>query len=172
MGLISFVKNAGAKLFSKRKSSDAQEAELKQSELDAQKAVEIEGLIRALGLEINDLYVEVSDDVATLYGNSSVISEKEKAVLAAGNIAGIAQVDDRIEYIENRSVSQDDASGNSYIGESTYYTVVKGDTLGRIAKDFYGNAMKYPVIFEANRPMLKDPNLIYPGQVLRIPPLA
>ena len=55
--------------------------------------------------------------------------------------------------------------------ESTFYTVVSGDSLSKIAKAHYGDAMKYPMIFEANKPMLKDPNLIYPGQVLRIPPL-
>ena len=47
-----------------------------------------------------------------------------------------------------------------------------GDTLGAIAKKYYGNAGKYPVIFEANTPMLKDADHIYPGQVLRIPPQA
>ena len=55
--------------------------------------------------------------------------------------------------------------------EATYYTVVSGDTLSKIAKEQYGNAMKYPVIFEANKPMLTDPDKIYPGQVLRIPNL-
>ena len=55
--------------------------------------------------------------------------------------------------------------------EATLYTVVRGDSLSKIAKAHYGDAMKYPVIFEANRPMLSDPDKIYPGQVLRIPPL-
>ena len=55
--------------------------------------------------------------------------------------------------------------------EAQFYTVVSGDTLGKIAKNFYGNAMKYPVIFEANKPMLEHPDKIYPGQVLRIPAL-
>jgi nucleoid-associated protein YgaU len=50
------------------------------------------------------------------------------------------------------------------------HTVVKGDTLSKIAKAQYGDAMKDPVIFEANRPMIEDPDKIYPGQVLRIPP--
>ena len=48
---------------------------------------------------------------------------------------------------------------------------LSGDNLSKIAKKFYGDANKYPVIFEANKPMLKDPNKIYPGQNLRIPPL-
>ena len=55
--------------------------------------------------------------------------------------------------------------------EAVFYEVKRGDSLSKIAKAQYGDAMKYPVIFEANKPMLKDPNLIYPGQMLRIPPL-
>ena len=53
-----------------------------------------------------------------------------------------------------------------------FHTVESGDTLGKIAKNYYGDAMKYPVIFEANKPMLSHPDKIYPGQVLRIPPLV
>jgi nucleoid-associated protein YgaU len=56
--------------------------------------------------------------------------------------------------------------------EATFYTVKRGDTLSGIAKAHYGNAGKYMVIFEANKPMLEDPDKIYPGQVLRIPPLG
>jgi nucleoid-associated protein YgaU len=47
--------------------------------------------------------------------------------------------------------------------------VKSGDTLSAIAKQFYGDAGRYSAIFEANKPMLKDPDEIYPGQVLRIP---
>ena len=46
----------------------------------------------------------------------------------------------------------------------------KGDTLSAIAKEVYGDANKYPVIFEANKPMLSSPDRIYPGQKLVIPP--
>jgi nucleoid-associated protein YgaU len=82
---------------------------------------------------------------------------KEKAVLLVGNTRGVAQVDDRIEVEEKQP-------------EVTMHTVASGDSLSKIAKQYYGDPMKYPVIFEANKPMLKDPNKIYPGQVLRIPP--
>ena len=83
---------------------------------------------------------------------------KEKVVLVVGNSNGIATVDDQmtVEHVEP---------------EAQFHTVVSGDTLGKIAKKYYGNAMKYPVIFDANKPMLKSPDLIYPGQVLRIPQL-
>ena len=53
-----------------------------------------------------------------------------------------------------------------------FHTVMRGDTLSKIAKNFYGDAMKYPLIFEANKPMLSHPDKIYPGQVLRIPPIV
>ena len=50
-----------------------------------------------------------------------------------------------------------------------YYVVKKGDTLSKIAEEFYGDKMLYPKIFEANTDLLKDPNKIKPGQKLRIP---
>ena len=79
-------------------------------------------------------------------------------MLALGNVTGIATVDDRINVVHPKP-------------ESTFYEVKSGDSLSKIAKAHYGDAMKYPLIFEANKPMLKDPDKIYPGQVLRIPPL-
>jgi nucleoid-associated protein YgaU len=79
-------------------------------------------------------------------------------------VEGIATVDDRIVVTQPPVVAPP-------IPEKQFYTVKKGDYLSKIAKEVYGNASKYNVIFEANKPMLKDPNLIYPGQVLVIPPL-
>ena len=78
--------------------------------------------------------------------------------MVVGNTEGIATVDDRmtVEIPEP---------------EAQFHTVVKGDYLSKIAKKYYGDAMKYPIIFEANKPMLTDPDKIYPGQVLRIPAL-
>ncbi len=73
-----------------------------------------------------------------------------------GNTEGVSQVDDQIDV-------------QAAAPEAILYTVEKGDSLSRIAKQHYGDPMKYPLIFDANRPMLEDPNLIYPGQVLRIP---
>jgi nucleoid-associated protein YgaU len=49
------------------------------------------------------------------------------------------------------------------------YTVVSGDTLSKIAKKFYGNANAWNAIFQANKEQIKNPDLIHPGQVLRIP---
>lgn len=50
------------------------------------------------------------------------------------------------------------------------YTVASGDSLSKIAKEFYGKASAWPAIFEANRDQLDDPDRIKPGQVLKIPP--
>jgi nucleoid-associated protein YgaU len=112
-----------------------------------------------LGLEIEGLRVKYDDGVAAVAGTCPTQADKEKVVLAVGNVEGVAQVDDRI-VVEMPEP------------EAQYHTVVSGDTLSRIAKNVYGDAMKYPVIFEANKPMLSDPDKIYPGQVLRIPPLG
>ena len=96
--------------------------------------------------------------MATVSGAAYDQATKEKVVLVVGNTAGIGTVDDQMT-VENVEP------------EAQFHTVASGDTLGKIAKKYYGNAMKYPVIFEANKPMLKDPDLIYPGQMLRIPHL-
>ena len=66
---------------------------------------------------------------------------------------------------------EDDVTTHEAAPEATIYVVKKGDTLSAIAKAHYGAASKYMVIFDANKPMLKDPDKIYPGQALRIPPL-
>ena len=107
-----------------------------------------------LGMVDEDLGVQVDGDLATVTGVAVSQSEREKVVLAVGNTSGIARVDDQIEVAGPKA---------------TFYTVVSGDTLSKIAKSQYGDPMKYPVIFDANKPMLEHPDKIYPGQVLRIP---
>jgi nucleoid-associated protein YgaU len=147
MGLFSFLKNAGAKLLNKK--------------AEANDASQLENLRNAIfdhGLKIEDLVLELEDDKVTVRGVVESQSEKEKIILALGNVEGIATVVEDIEV-------------NVPEPEAVFYEVKSGDSLSKIAKQHYGDAMKYPVIFEANKPMLKDPNLIYPGQVLRIPPL-
>lgn len=164
MGLFSFIKNAGAKVFGIGK-TDAEEAAEKAAEAaaaelkaEAAAARNLEETISDLGLEVENLKVHIDDDTATISGAAYDQTTKEKVILVVGNTNGIATVDDQMT-VENPEP------------EAQFHTVVSGDTLGKIAKKFYGNAMKYPVIFEANKPMLKDPDLIYPGQVLRIPAL-
>lgn len=57
------------------------------------------------------------------------------------------------------------------VSQPNMYVVVRGDTLARIAKEFYGDFAKFPLIFEANKSVLEHPDKIYPGLVLVIPPL-
>ncbi len=164
MGIFSFLKNAGAKLFSKEEEAASKTAEAKSKpdtgSLAQKKAALLKTAVEGLGLNVKNLQVSLEGDTAIVSGEVSSQAEREKVILALGNVTGIAAVDDRL------TVNAPEPEP-----EAQFYEVKKGDSLSRIAKQFYGNAMKYPVIFEANKPMLKDPDLIYPGQVLRIPPL-
>ncbi len=153
MGLFSFIKNAGAKVFGIGKTT-AEEA----AEEAAEKATKLSNAVNALGLNVEGLSIQVDDDTATIHGEAENQATREKVVLVVGNTEGIASVDDQMTTAIQEP-------------EAQFHTVVSGDTLGKIAKTYYGNAMKYPVIFEANKPMLTDPDKIYPGQVLRIPAL-
>ncbi len=163
MGLFDFIKNAGASIFGKDdKDSNVapqpQSQQVSPAELDAMKRRKaLEKLLGSLSLEVEELKIDVVGDTATVHGKVDDQSERERVVLAVGNVIGIARVDDRLETKKKGA-------------ESQMYTVVSGDSLSKIAKKFYGDAGKYPAIFEANKPMLKDPDKIYPGQVLRIPP--
>lgn len=105
--------------------------------------------------------VKVEGDKAIITGEADDKSTLEKIILAAGNVLGIGSVDSK--------VSTKDGGGD----DSVFYTVEKGDTLWKIAEENYGKGKggKYNTIFDANKPMLKHPDKIYPGQVLRIPPL-
>ena len=164
MGMFDFIKNAGEKIF-KPGEARAEDAIIKH--------------IGSYGLDISGLKVEVDGSTATIEGEAKDVTTREKAVLIAGNIEGIDQVDDRMTVAAGASGADFSAvvgSSSAVVGAggagewtSRTYTVQKGDTLSAIAKEMYGNANKYPVIFEANKPMLKDPDKIYPGQVLRIP---
>lgn len=160
MGLYSFIKNAGAKVFGigKTDAEEAAEALAAKRKAEAAAASKMEETIGDLQLEVENLNIKIEDDTATISGMAYNQATKEKVVLVVGNSNGIATVDDQmtVEHVEP---------------EAQFHTVVSGDTLGKIAKIYYGNAMKYPEIFEANKPMLKNPDLIYPGQVLRIPAL-
>lgn len=160
MGLFSFIKNAGAKVFGigKTDAEEATEAAEKELQLEELAAKKIEQTIKDLQLQVENLNVFIDDDTATINGEAYDQSTREKVILLVGNSNGIATVDDRMT-VENVEP------------QAQFHTVVSGDTLGKIAKTYYGNAMAYPEIFEANKPMLTHPDKIYPGQVLRIPAL-
>ncbi len=158
MGIFDFVKDAGKKvgLGDDKDAAEASEAARDERLAELQQGNKLLRLILEMGQGVENPRVEFDDGVATVYGTAPTQAIKENTILTIGNIQGVARVDDRMEVVEAAP-------------EATFYTVEKGDTLGAIAKRHYGDANRYPEIFEANRPMLKDPNLIYPGQVLRIP---
>ena len=145
MGLWDFVKNAG-------KALGIGEAEA--AEPPAPEALKKE--VEDLGLKTEGLKVTVDGDTVKLSGKAASQAEKEKVILAVGNVAGVAKVEEAIETPEPAA-------------EPVFHTVVKGDTLWKISEKTLGSGARYNEIFEANRPMLKDPDKIYPGQVLRIP---
>lgn len=164
MGLFSFIKNAGAKVFGigKTDAEEAAEASAAAAEkiamANAKAASNMSETVHDLGLDVDNLAISITGDVATVSGSANDQATREKIILVVGNSTGIATVDDRLT-VENPEP------------EARFYTVEKGDSLSKIAKAMYGNPMKYPDIFEANKPMLKDVDKIYPGQVLRIPHL-
>jgi nucleoid-associated protein YgaU len=107
--------------------------------------------VKALGLVGEDLDIRVDGDKVTVAGDVDQ-ETKEKVIVAVGNVEGVAQVDDQMSGVEPK-----------------LHTVEKGDTLWAIAEKTLGDGSRYNEIFEANKPMLSDPDKIYPGQVLRIP---
>lgn len=171
MGLIDFVKSAGAKLLGRDDEKAVEEQLASQPRADGEMEAMRENLrlrkmearlkqaVDGLGLDAAGLEINYDGKTVVLGGEVETQEMREKIVLAVGNHEGISTVDDQIEVTNPEP-------------EAVFYTVVSGDTLGKIAKAHYGNAGKYPVIFEANRPMLENPDRIYPGQVLRIPALA
>ncbi|QNH01017.1 peptidoglycan-binding protein LysM [Pseudomonas sediminis] len=144
MSLFAFVKDAGVKLWESLVGQEAQAAE------------SLKEHVAKVGLGNPDIEVSVEGDKVIARGEVASQEEKEKILLALGNVAGVGEVDDQI-------------SVTTPAPEARFVTVKKGDTLSAIAKAEYGNANAYMKIFEANKPMLSHPDKIYPGQVLRIP---
>lgn len=162
MGMLDFIKEAGEKLFGHANAATPAAPAAPAADPDAANrtaAEAIEKYIQKMGLSATGLTVTVdgSQGLVTVFGVAPDQATREKIVLCCGNVQGVDKVEDKM------SVSTESS-------ESQWHTVVKGDTLSAIAKAAYGDANDYNRIFEANRPMLSDPNKIYPGQKLRIPP--
>lgn len=157
MGLISFLKGAGTKLFGKSE-------EVKEQE----KADLVLKHIGSFGFKTENLKADVEGETVILTGKVDTIPNKNRIVVAAGNVEGISKVDDRLAVLP---IGSEIPVIPPTEPEKEFYTVVSGDNLSKIAKKFYGDPNKYLVIFEANTPMLTHPDKIYPGQVLVIPPL-
>ena len=168
MGLMSFIKEAGQKLFGHADpAAAAQQAQAepdnsallaKLAEANQTAGTAIETYIASQNLSADGLRVEFdgATQTALVSGQAADQATKEKILLCCGNVQGVAQVNDMMTVSEPAE-------------ESRFHVVERGDTLSAIAKTYYNNAGAYPKIFEANRPMLSHPDKIYPGQMLRIP---
>lgn len=143
MGLWSFIKDAG-------KSIGIGAAEASERPEEA-----IVAELKDLGLEADGVEISVDGDTVKVSGNAASQEVREKIILAAGNIDGVATVEESLDVPDAK--------------EPVFHTVESGESLWKISAQHLGDGSKYMDIFEANRPMLSDPDKIYPGQKLRIP---
>jgi nucleoid-associated protein YgaU len=146
MGLFDFVKDVGRQVFN----TDSEAADNIKQHLE----------IKTSGL--SNLTVEFDDGVATICGDCKNQAVRDQAILLAGNIKGV-------EKVVADDLKAPKPKKEEPVEKSEFYEIVSGDTLGGIAKKYYGSAGKYMKIFEANRDIIKDPNKIYPGQKIKIP---
>ncbi len=146
MGLFDFVKDVGRQLF----------------ETDAEAADNIKQHLEIKTTGLSNLDVQFDDGTVTICGDCATPAVREQAILIAGNVKGVTKViaDDLKAPAPKPEEPEEKAE---------VYEIVSGDTLGAIAKRYYGKASKYMKIFEANRDIIDDPNKIYPGQKIRIP---
>jgi nucleoid-associated protein YgaU len=147
MSVFSFLKEAGEKILDALTPGNANADEV------------LKKHISEIGLGNPNIQTTVDGDTVTVTGEVASQEEKEKILLALGNIEGVEKVDDQLTV----------AAGAPAAAEAKFVVVEKGDTLSAISKRVYGDPNKYQKIFDANKPMLKDVNKIYPGQTLRIP---
>jgi len=167
MGMFSFIKEAGEKLFGRGEAKAAQEAAAAAPTPENVAALSktagdaIETYIGTMNLNVEalDIAFDAPSGTVTVAGVAPDQATKEKVLLCCGNVASVTTVNDMMTVVKPEPKSQ-------------MYAVVSGDNLSKISKQFYGTPNKYTQIFEANKPMLTHPDKIYPGQVLRIPPDA
>ena len=141
MGLFDFVKDIGTRLFGSHDDP----------------AAKIKAHIEASNPGIDGLEVAFEDGKVKLSGNAQDQAAMEKAVLMAGNVEGVTDVD-------SSAVAAPPAEK-----KVEYYVIQKGDTLWAIAARFLRSGARHPEIFEANREVIQHPDRIYPGQKIRIP---
>lgn len=183
MGLFSFMASAGAKIFGGKKPSEIPDL-----------SAVIAKHVASVGLPAKHIHYWLEQELMVVSGWVDDKATKEKVIIAVGNVEGVEKVEDRLVVgaapvfkkpepvavpvaaktaiaekppAEELPTAEEIAKQEAW--SSKTHVVEKGDTLSKIAKEVYGDAMKYPLIFEANKPMLTHPDKIYPGQVLRIP---
>ncbi|MCH9741370.1 MAG: LysM peptidoglycan-binding domain-containing protein [Epsilonproteobacteria bacterium] len=155
MGFFDFVTNAGKSLLGMGNDAEAIKKEIE----DSFEELPVDGLV-----------VEVNEDSVLLAGVAKDFATREKAILIAGNVEGIAQVNaDQLVTMEMIASSTEPDAEPITIPEEIFYSIVKGDTLWGIAQKFYDDGSKYTHIVDANIEVIKDADLIYPGQTIRIP---
>lgn len=173
MGILDFARSVGAKVFGNT-----------EPEKHAEPYKPLRQHVAEAGIAAEGLNFRFENSVLIVEGNVPDQATREKVILIVGNVNGVGKVDDRLtvgtppapaEVAAATAMPVADAGAADAVQAPSdwttkTYTVQKGDTLGAIAKKMYGKSSLYPKIFEANKPMLKDPDKIYPGQVLRIPP--
>lgn len=147
--LFGFAKDIGKNLFTK----------------DADASTNIRKHIEANNPGVQSLDVQYEDGVVTMSGRAESQAAMEKAVLMAGNVENVTRV------VADQVAIPAPQSEEAQEPEVLYYVIESGNTLSGLAKRFYGDATKYPKIFEANREVIEDPDKIYPGQKIRIPAL-
>lgn len=145
MGILDFARDVGRQLF----------------DTDNEAADNIKQHLEIQMTGIKNVDVKFDDGVATICGDCDNQKIKDQAILIAGNIKGVAKV--------NSDGLTAPKPAPKEVSKDEFYEIKSGDTLGKIAKQFYGKSSKYMVIFEANREIISDPNKIYPGQKIRIP---
>lgn len=166
MAIWDFVKDAGKSIFGKaeaaegkpRSAPQASAAKPAQDPDTTRKVAALKAELKALNLDKDDVHLTLRGDTVKIDSEGADRATLEKLILAVGNIEGIAKVE------------ADLPDAGPEAGKApVFHTVKKGETLSAIAKAYLGDASKYNAIYEANRPMLSDPDKIYPGQTLRIP---
>ena len=167
MGMFSFIKEAGEKLFGRGEAQAAQAAVAAAPTPENIQALSkaagdaIATYIGTMNLDVQALEIafDAPTGTVTVSGVAPDQATNEKVLLCCGNVASVTAVNDMMTVANPEP-------------ESQMYAVVSGDNLSKISKQFYGTPNKYTQIFEANKPMLTHPDKIYPGQMLRIPPDA
>ncbi len=145
MGLLDFAKDVGRQLFD----TDDEAADKIKNHLE----VKLSG--------IKNLDVKFDDGVATICGECPNEATRSTALLIAGDVKGVEKIiADDLTFPEPVEEAKE---------KIEFYEIVSGDTLGGIAKKFYGKASLYTRIHEANKELIPDPNKIYPGQKIKIP---
>lgn len=148
MDLLGFAKDIGRRVFNK----------------DEEAAEKIRELIESNNPGVHDLGVEYDNGVVSLSGECDSGAAMQKCLLIAGNVQGVIDV-----YANRMTIRQPEGGAEEAESPVEFYVIRSGDTLSKIARQYYGDAMQYPRIFEANREVIGDPDRIYPGQRIRIP---